>query len=375
MLYEVKCPPRKICHAVAFNGNLEALKWLQAAPHSEVNLTKMLVWLKKSSMLEVWDEGTINAAALGGHLSVVKWLREKNDPPCPWSSLTFLKAVRGGNLDMIKYLRGKHKLTNVVLEYLGKSKSPACPVHFDSCTFAASSGDIHILKWLLYNCGTLCDIKQGAFYKAAENGDLGLMIYLHKRRFPIGSQTCSIAARSGHFHVLRWLKTICSWYLFEGSVYASAAYGGKLSVLKWLKSERDTRECLWNPMCCAKAAEAGNFGILKWLREENDPPCPWDANTCAMAAMSGHLDILMWLRVENDPPCPWNVDVCSQACLYGHIHILKWIRESNDLPCPLHLDTCRSLASGKQQVTECLETLITTNTANIYPRNMIPTSK
>ena len=41
-----------------------------------------------------WDERTCAQAARGGHLEVLKWLRDPNIPggPCPWNIMTFVFA-------------------------------------------------------------------------------------------------------------------------------------------------------------------------------------------------------------------------------------------------------------------------------------------
>ena len=67
-------------------------------------------------------------------------------------------------------------------------------------------------------------------------------------------------------------------------------------------------------------------------------PCPWDVSTCASAAEGGHLDILKWLR-END--CPWDLDTLMSAIgqvgLRGphrgerHLELISWAK-ANGLP-------------------------------------------
>ena len=77
---------------------------------------------------------------------------------------------------------------------------------------------------------------------------------------------------------------------------ASAAKGGQLKVLQWLREN----ECPWDELTCRAAADGGQLEVLKWARANG---CPWDEKTCAFAAEGGHLEMLKWAR-END--CPWN---------------------------------------------------------------------
>jgi hypothetical protein len=39
---------------------------------------------------------------------VLKWMRQENDPPCPWDEDTCTYAAEGGHLHMLKWLREKH---------------------------------------------------------------------------------------------------------------------------------------------------------------------------------------------------------------------------------------------------------------------------
>jgi hypothetical protein len=38
-------------------------------------------------------------------MHVLKWLREENDPPCPWNASTCAHAARGGHLHALEWLR------------------------------------------------------------------------------------------------------------------------------------------------------------------------------------------------------------------------------------------------------------------------------
>jgi hypothetical protein len=40
-------------------------------------------------------EGLCTSAALSGSMDVLKWLREENDPPCPWNIETCIKDASG----------------------------------------------------------------------------------------------------------------------------------------------------------------------------------------------------------------------------------------------------------------------------------------
>ena len=52
------------------------------------------------------DESTCAAAARGGHLEVLKWLRSQDDP-CPWDEETCYCAALGGHLEVLHWLRSQ----------------------------------------------------------------------------------------------------------------------------------------------------------------------------------------------------------------------------------------------------------------------------
>ena len=65
----------------------------------------------------------------------------------------------------------------------------------------------------------------------------------------------------------------------------SAAYGGHLAVLTWLRAN----DCPWDEDVCAFAASNGHLEVLQWAREHG-----WDEITCALAADGGYLEVLRW---------------------------------------------------------------------------------
>jgi hypothetical protein len=79
-------------------------------------------------------EELCNSAARSGSMDVLKWLREENDPPCPWNERTCATAARGGHLHVLKWLR--------------EENDPPCPWNADTCATATMKGHLHVLKWL-----------------------------------------------------------------------------------------------------------------------------------------------------------------------------------------------------------------------------------
>src|SRR5271156_4585165 len=98
-------------------------------------------------------------SAQRGHLSLLKWAREKG---YPWNEFTPRAAALGGHLEILKWFRENK-----------------CP--WDSewiCYYAAKAGHLHILQWCWNN---------DCYY--------------------FDSWTCRKASQGGHFEILKWLHT------------------------------------------------------------------------------------------------------------------------------------------------------------------------
>ena len=64
---------------------------------------------------------------------MLKWARAQ-DPPCPWSWLTFKGAARIGHLDVLKWLR---------------AQKPPCPWSRRECREEVSRlGHQHVIDWI-----------------------------------------------------------------------------------------------------------------------------------------------------------------------------------------------------------------------------------
>ena len=141
------------CNYAATHGSLPVFKllWEEGAEwSSQVSLhaAKMghidiLRYIVEQELDGVVYEDTCAAAAVGGHLDVLKWLRspeckvydyvDLNYSHCRWDEETCLAAAQGGHLEVLKWAR-----------------SQGCPWHSDRmCTDAAMSGNLEMLEWLV----------------------------------------------------------------------------------------------------------------------------------------------------------------------------------------------------------------------------------
>ena len=108
------------------------------------------------------NQTTCEAAALGGHLDILKWARANG---CPWSEETCEEAAWGGHLETLQWARAN-----------------GCPWDESTCFGAALGGHLEILQW------------------ARANGR------------PWEVRTCEKAARRGHLEILQWARgNGCPW--------------------------------------------------------------------------------------------------------------------------------------------------------------------
>jgi len=87
-------------------------------------------WVERGG---VFDEYTCAAAAMGGQIRVLKWLRER-DCPMYRNEWTCYRAARGGHLEVLQWLREE-----------------GCPWDSDTCKEAAANGNFEVLRWAIEN--------------------------------------------------------------------------------------------------------------------------------------------------------------------------------------------------------------------------------
>ncbi len=314
----------------ASSGNLEVIKWAidnrcyRIGPECVETATAaakgghltVLQWLKTQGF--AWSAITCSCAARFGHLEVLKWAKE-ND--CPWDERTPLNAIEGGHLEVFKW-----------------AIANGCPYNYDKCYEMALQARWHSPKeperyQFLSKCSD-----------AAAKGDLeAVKAALHEGCPWDQKRSCYQAAKHGHLEFLKWALN-SGYKLSALDIGIGAAEGGHLDILKWMqKVFRDTygeEKALEHIMCCAPvcsaAAKGGHLEVLKWARE-ND--IPWNQFTVLIAAASnGHLSILSWAL---DNGCSWNESIWTSCA--RHPHVLKWALESG-YPPPKDVDICYEVA-------------------------------
>lgn len=272
----------------------------------------VLEWFWKSD--QGWEYGIAINAALGGHIDLLRWLKEHS---CVVKDeMMTLAAAVSGNMDEMQRFIEENK-----------------PFHDRCLPMAISKGHLQMAKFL-YEKGAKND---GIVDIAASTGNQSVFEWAAGVQKGTPS-TCAAAAEAGHLHILKMARKLgCPWN--EATCF-SAARGGHLDILQWARNNN----CPWNAATCSTAARGGHLHILKWARAHG---CPWDADTCNSAAENGHLDVIKWARSLG---CDWHSDMYCYAASGGHLHVIKWIYQND---CPWDKDT-PSLAAmyGQRQVLE-----------------------
>jgi len=129
-------------HLAADHGKLNVLKWFEtkglfnieedlcAEAAAGSGHIQILQWLQEEQDFELIEELYLHAIC-GGHLNVVKWLREQ---ACSWDEQTFIHAALEGNLEIIQWLHDE-----------------GCPFPEDDCRVYEDEVKPEVLDWLRVN--------------------------------------------------------------------------------------------------------------------------------------------------------------------------------------------------------------------------------
>jgi len=140
---------------------------------AQTNKLELLKWAREEKKCK-WDGRTIQAAARQGNLEMVKYCVANK---CPVNDYACAYAADGGHLEIIKYLREEVK----------------APWDWATAAGAARNGHLHILEYLVERKYDQFD--EYAYRWAAMNGHLDCLKYLHETaKAPWNSD----AVRSAH---------------------------------------------------------------------------------------------------------------------------------------------------------------------------------
>ena len=151
---------------------------------AQTNKLELLKWIREEKKCR-WDAGTIEAAAKKGNMEMVKYCVANE---CPIEEWACAHAADGGHLEILKYLREEVK----------------APWDYWTAAWAARNGHLHILEYLFerkydkYN-GDACRW-------AARYGNLDCLKYLHETaKAPWNYLAVREAHNSEHTECLQYL--------------------------------------------------------------------------------------------------------------------------------------------------------------------------
>jgi len=277
---------------------------------------------------------TIAAAAKGGHLDIIKWLVERG---CEWDEWALESAANRGHLDVIQWLVEAHP-NDVLsrsefitlcaaegghLHVLKRLREKGVPLALPEVfSISLQNGQLEVAKWLR-EIGM--ELGPYAIDEAAGSGDLETLKWVREHGCQWSSSTFGWAASNGGWDVLKWLREQgCPWG--DGAIWG-AAQKGRIDVVKWLRDQG----CPWDDRASLFAARAGHFEMLKRLKEQGCPGfdtiLPGYSDMLSFACEGGFLDIAIWAKENGCHEHLDDINYCRLAAEGGHLNILKWLRE------------------------------------------------
>ena len=175
------------CHWAMNSLVFEEVDWSRQVHYIRNCILRTAAFWGHLNVLKHWAEHTpsfsMDFACLGGHLEVVKYLKENGI--CLDAKDSYFAAL-GGHLEVLKYLREEIKDWDEEI-----------------CAGAAAGGHLEVLKYL---CENGCSLDEDTCSGAAREGHLELLKCLHESGCPWDEHTCMYAARGGHLEVLKYLR-------------------------------------------------------------------------------------------------------------------------------------------------------------------------
>jgi hypothetical protein len=315
------------CTAAALRGHLPLLRWLRGQEFD-------------------FDPDACVAAASGGHVPALQYLREQG---CEWGTGAVVceTAARMGHLDCLSWClengaavdsrasaaaaQGGHL---EVLQLAQRHGSLICKATADAAVKGRSQ---ECLAYILAQCPDLRShgsiVRDAvsaykhssapcAFLSAAlelgcniDNDDLPTVFWAVGRAGSVGAvQECLRRA------VARNLRSEVSEGMCKG-----AAYGGRLHVLELAASSGCFDASLGGDAVTAAVA-SGRVDVLRWLVAHG---CVVHSSQCRTIALRGDRQLLSWL-FSVLPACKTE-ELCVAAASTGDVDLLGWLMEQG---CP-----------------------------------------
>ena len=328
----------RTCAAAAEGGSIETLEWLRStskqprkercpwdvrvcAEAARRGHLELLVWARKRKCK--WDERTCLLAANSGHLHVLKWARSRG---APWDGELLMEALRGGDRRRVR--KPTDPPDNHYETFVWAIENGA-PVDDEQLLYevAAAVGSLPVLNYLKDQYG-------GAWRSPEEWRQLLIDAITHIHSGPV-----SAAAMNGHVDVLEWLHNIAMEhansvpgfalpeYFFEQIVSRAASNSrDPVAVLRWCheKGHTDFRPTLVRGLILSHRETS--LDVLKFLHSVDAPWLP-DGESAKLAISRNLVEKLKWLIEEAG--CVWGDNPLVHGRPYQDAY--KWA-ESHGAP-------------------------------------------
>jgi hypothetical protein len=271
-----------------------------------------------------WDATFASIIAANGNLRVVKWAWAELDLPV--DKLVVGAAAIKGHLDVVKFLLGAHP--------------EECKPYQKIAKYAASHGHFHIVRWLFWMG---LPIDRDTLHETVEWGDFDTFLWLVNvvRILPSSRSLFHAALGSGlrrrkngeHLKIVKVLRKP-DWIMQNGigfygaqwpqDTFCTACVMAPIEMLKYMRSDGCDDP---NPQLSLMHAATNNRrDVFEWLLAEFGSVYKLNPRVAWAAARNGHIKLLKWLRERG---CPWDKSAVEGAVQHaisdGSMGALRWI--------------------------------------------------
>jgi hypothetical protein len=215
---------------------------------------------------------------------------------------------------------------------------------------AARHGHLHVLKYMR-SSEIPCPSSYKAYVAAAEGGHTNVMQLLHAQFQPgnyVNTLAAYAAAKHGRLNVIKWMKNknAFSDVSMYNDIASTAAYYGHISILRWFLLHEQPSAVL-NNVTSNASARGGSVRAIQWLYEHE---CPMSAISCANGVCegTGSMPMISWILNNLPIQHTWNTDMLIVAAGNGHVDIVEWLHYTMFVPWDIRAPT---LAAKNGQIT------------------------
>ncbi|GMF20947.1 unnamed protein product [Phytophthora fragariaefolia] len=310
------------------NGHVQVLQWVQprleevlpcyadyeffglqsVAAAAEKGCLEVVQWLLGARRAGDTETHLHQAAARGGHLHVVRWMRTHLMERI--ESRAMDEAAAAGSLEVVEFLHQEWAEARL------ESNRTSCSATARAMNGAASNGHLEVVEWLHENRSDGCTVD--AMNRAAWNGHLDVVRWLHEHRSEgCTQQAMNMAAKGGHLEIVRFLHE----HRREGCTYNAmdwAAHENHVEVVQWLHANR-SEGC--SRLTMNEVAKRGHLELIRWLHANRTEGCTVAAMNAA--ATNGYLDIVKFLHCNRSEGC--TTAAMDGAAENNHLEIVQWL--------------------------------------------------